>query len=109
MVAIIAPRKALSWKRSSGTSAALRIGAFEPPGSPSIATARDLSAGLSPRDGAQLFACAIEAEVEGFFVGHGISDNRFKRFDLAETRRVLGYAPQDDAFQTFDVAQVLGG
>lgn len=109
MVAIIAPRKALSWKRSSGTSAALRIGAFEPPGSPSIATARDLSAWLSPRDGAQLFACAIEAEVEGFFVGHGISDNRFKRFDLAETRRVLGYAPQDDAFQTFDVAQVLGG
>ncbi|WP_127903483.1 hypothetical protein [Solirhodobacter olei] len=72
--------------------------------SPSIATARDLSAWLSPLDGAKLIACPVQSEVEGFFVGYGVSDNHFKRLDLAETRRVLGYAPQDDAFQTFRVA-----
>lgn len=31
-------------------------------------------------------------------IGHGISNNRFKRLDLSETTRVLGYQPQDDAF-----------
>lgn len=87
---------------------ALRIGAFEEPGSPGVTTARDLSAWLSPRDGAQLIERAIEAELNGFFIGHGISDNRFKRFDLTETRRVLGYAPRDDAFRTFPLASILG-
>jgi uronate dehydrogenase len=85
---------------------ALRIGAFEPPGSQEIATRRDLSAWLSPRDGVHLLTRAIEAELAGFFLGYGISDNRFKRFDLTETRRVLGYAPRDDAFRSFDMARM---
>lgn len=86
---------------------ALRIGAFEPEGSPDVATARDLSAWLSHRDGASLLECAIEAEFEGSFVAHGISDNRFKRMDLSETRRVLQYDPKDDAFDIFEVPQIL--
>ena len=29
------------------------------------------------------------------------SDNRFKRLDITSTRDLLGYAPQDDAFDIF--------
>ena len=32
---------------------------------------------------------------------HGVSNNRFKRLDIAATRELLGYAPQDDAFEVF--------
>ena len=82
---------------------ALRIGAFEPIEGHALANARDLSAWLSPRDAVHLIVRAIEVEIDGFFIGHGISNNRFKRLDLTETKRVLGYAPQDDAFSTFDL------
>lgn len=80
---------------------ALRIGAFEPADGPSLETKRDLSAWLSPRDAVHLIDCAIQADIDGFFIAHGISDSRFKRLDLTETRRVLAYAPRDDAFVTF--------
>ena len=33
-----------------------------------------------------------------FGVFHGVSDNRWKRLDISDARRVLGYAPEDDAF-----------
>ena len=79
----------------------LRMGAFEPADGPPLQTRRDLSAWLSYRDATQLIDCAIRAEIDGAFVAHGISNNRFKRLDLTETCDVLGYAPQDDAFSTF--------
>lgn len=82
---------------------ALRIGAFEPVEGHELTNARDLSAWLSPRDAVHLIARSIEARVDGLFIGHGISNNRFKRLDLTETKRVLGYDPQDDAFATFDL------
>ncbi len=82
---------------------ALRIGAFEPVEGHELANARDLSAWLSHRDAVHLVVRSIEADVDGFFIGYGISNNRFKRLDLTETKRVLGYAPQDDAFATFDL------
>lgn len=85
------------------TCVALRIGAFEPVEGHALGNARDLSAWLSPRDAVHLIVRAIEAEVDGFFIGHGISDNRFKRLDLTETKRILGYAPQDEAFASFDI------
>ena len=83
---------------------ALRIGAFEPVEGHELSNARDMSAWLSHRDAVHLIVRSIEAEVDGFFIGHGISNNRFKRLDLTDTKRVLGYAPQDDAFATFDLA-----
>lgn len=82
---------------------ALRIGAFEPVEGHALANARDLSAWLSPKDAVHLFTRAIEADIDGFFIGHGISNNRSKRLDLTETKRVLGYASVDDAFATFDL------
>ena len=84
---------------------ALRIGAFEPADGPQLETKRDLSAWLSHRDATHLIDRAIQAEVNGMFIAHGISNNRFKRLDLTETCKVLGYAPQDDAFSTFAIPE----
>lgn len=81
----------------------LRIGSFEPADGPPLETKRDLSAWLSHRDATHLIDRAIQAEINGSFIAHGISDNRFKRLDLTETCKVLGYAPQDDAFSTFPI------
>lgn len=81
----------------------LRIGAFEPADGPPLETKRDLSAWLSHRDATHLIDRAIQAEINGSFIAHGISNNRFKRLDLTETSKVLGYAPQDDAFKTFPI------
>jgi len=41
----------------------------------------------------------VETPGVQLLIGHGISNNRFKRLDLSETTRVLGYEPVDDAFQ----------
>jgi uronate dehydrogenase len=51
---------------------------------------------ISDRDLMQLFECCIEAEHIRFAIVHGVSNNRFKRLDLSDTRDLLGYAPQDD-------------
>ena len=89
--------------RHSITCISLRIGAFEPKEGPPLGTKRDLSARLSHEDAVHLIECAIQADIQGSFVAHGISDNRFKRLDLTKTRKVLGYNPQDDAFATFPI------
>ena len=82
---------------------ALRIGAFEFPDRHELTNARDLSAWLSPRDAVQLLQRSVEVEGVQHLIAHGISNNRFKRLDLSETTRVLGYEPMDDAFQQFDI------
>lgn len=82
---------------------ALRIGAFEFPERHELSNARDLSAFLSPRDAVQLLQRSVEVQDVQHLIGHGISNNRFKRLDLSETTRVLGYRPVDDAFQMFDI------
>lgn len=82
---------------------ALRIGAFEFPDRHELTNARDLSAWLSPRDAVQLLQRSVEVEGVQHLIAHGISNNRFKRLDLSETTRVLGYEPVDDAFQQFDI------
>ena len=82
---------------------ALRIGAFEFPETHKLETTRDLSAFLSPRDACHLLEQCVLTENITFFIGHGISNNRFKRLDLSETTRVLNYYPQDDAFEMFDL------
>lgn len=82
---------------------ALRIGAFEFPETHDLNNARDLSAWLSPRDAVQLLQRSVETEGVKHLIAHGISNNRFKRLDLSETTRVLGYQPVDDAFQEFEI------
>jgi hypothetical protein len=58
---------------------------------------------VSPRDLAQLFVRSIEtpsiADEHGvpFQVFYGISDNTRKAWSIANARKVIGYAPQDDS------------
>jgi hypothetical protein len=46
----------------------------------------------------QLLMRCIETPGIDYAVVAGISDNRYKRFDLVLTRELLGYAPRDDGF-----------
>jgi uronate dehydrogenase len=61
-------------------------------------SARDVAAFISERDMVQLLERCIEAELSGFHVVHGVSDNRYKRLAIDQTRRLLGYRPADDGF-----------
>ncbi|NWD71017.1 NAD(P)-dependent oxidoreductase [Pseudomonas gingeri] len=79
----------------------LRIGAFKFPDDHDLYNTPDLSTWLSPRDAVQLLQRAIEVKDVQHLVAYGISNNRFKRLDLSETSRVLGYHPMDDASQEF--------
>lgn len=84
---------------------AVRIGAFENAHDWEQMSGRDLSAWANPDDICALLAACIVADLgeERFVIAHGISDNRFKRLDLTDTRARLGYAPKADAFSTWDV------
>lgn len=62
-------------------------------------SARNMSAYISRRDLVQLLIRAIEVEPLRFAIVHGVSNNRFKRLDLSDTREQVGYDPQDDAFK----------
>lgn len=86
------------------SSIAIRIGAFDkvpPPGQQ--LSARDLSLFVSRRDLSHLLVQCIETPDIQFALVHGVSNNRFKRLDLMETRELLHYEPQDDAFKIFNV------
>ena len=83
------------------SSIAIRIGAYEADWIRQNPTAEAMSMFLSARDMNQLLVRCIEADGVGFAIVHAVSDNRFKRLDIASTRDLLGYAPEDDAFQIF--------
>jgi hypothetical protein len=53
---------------------------------------------VSYADLSHLFDRCIETPDITFAVVHGVSNNRFLRLDLTETRRLLNYDPKDDAF-----------
>jgi uronate dehydrogenase len=54
---------------------------------------------LTYGDMLKLFEACLEAPLElRFGLFHGLSDNRFKRLDISEARRLLGYAPEDDSY-----------
>jgi len=55
---------------------------------------------LSDRDFLHLMDCCLSAILlEPFVVANGMSANSGMRWDLSETKRVLGYAPRDDVEQ----------
>ena len=64
---------------------------------------RALAAYISQRDMAQLFVKSIEAEDIGdehgvpFQIFYGISDNPHAFWSIANARKVIGYAPQDNS------------
>lgn len=54
---------------------------------------------LTYRDCAQLVRCAVDApDTVRYGIFHGVSNNRYQKLDLAETRAILGYQPVDDSF-----------
>lgn len=82
----------------------VRIGYFDPRPSDFPLDWRDLSMVVTPRDLTQLLVRCIEVPDVSFAIVHGISDNRFKAYDITTARELLGYAPQDDAFALFEPA-----
>jgi hypothetical protein len=79
---------------------ALRIGAFQPP--EKVESEKGLGlvdAFVSRRDLNQLIEKCIDVENLKFAIFHGLSNNRFKRLDISDARALVGYEPQDDAFQ----------
>jgi nucleoside-diphosphate-sugar epimerase len=89
----------------TGLSAiAVRIGWYEPPAEVLRGADADLAASgfVSARDLNQLLTRCIETPDIDFAIVYGISDNRFKRFDLTSTKRLLGYAPEDDGFRLLE-------
>ncbi len=89
---------------SAGLSAiAVRIGAYDAPWFHERGTARDAAAYVSARDLNDLLERCVEAEDLPYAVVAGVSANRRNRFDLVTTRRLLGYAPQDDGFAVLGI------
>lgn len=85
-------------------SVVLRIGAYLFPEECKQGVGADeLDAFLSPDDFNELLLKCLETPDIIFAIAHAISDNRFKRLDLTETRELLGYDPQADAFDIFGI------
>lgn len=85
---------------------AIRIGAFEHPENWSRMGVRDLSAWIHPRDLCALVEKCLEVDLSNrrFAIVHGISNNRYKRLDLGDTKELTGYQPASDAFETWGIA-----
>ena len=58
---------------------------------------------VSARDLNDLLVRCIETDNIPYAVVAGISDNTSKRFDLIQTRKLLGYEPQDDGFKVLGI------
>jgi nucleoside-diphosphate-sugar epimerase len=86
----------------------LRFGAVAQPGQwiQHLADSDLLDIVLTFEDLGRLVIASIDAPDDlRFGIFHGLSNNRWKRLDLSDTREVLGYQPQDDAFALVEHAQ----
>lgn len=80
---------------------AVRIGAFGTEAAvQDSGDSRLLALWISHRDLCQLLRRCIDApDTLRFAIVQGVSDNQFKRMDISNARELLGYAPEDNAFQ----------
>jgi NAD+ dependent glucose-6-phosphate dehydrogenase len=83
------------------SSIVVRIGGFEGNWVTQSPPRHALVRFVSRRDMSQLLARCVDAPGIQFAIVHGVSDNRHKRLDIASTRELLGYDPQDDGFELF--------
>ncbi len=58
----------------------------------------DLARAVTEADICRMLDCCLVANGITYAIVHAISNNRFTFLDLSETRELLGYEPQDDAF-----------
>ncbi len=79
----------------------LRIGWVKSNTDPSLVIENPhLGSILTEADLLRLFVCCLEAPLTmRFGIFHGISNNRYKRLDITTSREILGYDPQEDAFE----------
>ena len=81
----------------------LRIGAYIFPHEYEHFSYDEAGAFLDPDDFNQLLVRCIETPDIPYFIAHAISNNRYKRLDLSETKEKVGYIPQADAFAIFNL------
>lgn len=82
---------------------ALRIGAYIFPEEYDHFPLEELDAYLNPDDFNQLLVKSLETPGITFLIANVISNNRHKRLDLNETRKVLDYQPQADSYEIFGI------
>lgn len=82
-------------------SVVLRLGHYAEPDEQLQLSPHEMSAYLHPDDCNQLLHKCIEAPNLTYEIAHGLSDNRFKRLDISDTRERFGYTPSADAFHIF--------
>ncbi len=75
--------------------ACLRIGTVNAGNRPM--NPRDIATWCSHRDILQLIRLCLEIEPLQFDIFYGVSDNKWRFWDIDHARDVLGYAPQDNA------------
>jgi hypothetical protein len=78
---------------------ALRIGAYLFPDEYKDVAPEEQGALLDPDDFNDLLIKCLETPNITFAIAHAVSDNKFKRLDITETRQTFGYQPQVDAFK----------
>ena len=81
----------------------LRIGAYTFPEEYESFGMEEIDAFLDPDDFNQLLIRCLETPGIKFAIAHAISNNRYKRLDLSETREIFGYEPKADAFEIFNI------
>jgi len=81
----------------------LRIGAYIFPEEYPYFSLDEADAFLDPDDFSHLLIQCLETPDINFAIAHAISDNRYKRLDLTETREILDYRPRADAFKIFNI------
>lgn len=84
-------------------SIVLRIGAYIFPEEYNLFSLEEIDAFLDPDDFNQLLVRCVETPDIKFATAHAISNNRYKRLELSETREMFGYQPKADAFEIFNV------
>ena len=82
----------------------VRIGSFEFNNPQFDVNGRNLSTFISARDMSQLLVRCVEADPElQYGIVHGVSNNRYKRMGLTQTRQLVDYEPEDDSFVHFNI------
>jgi nucleoside-diphosphate-sugar epimerase len=77
---------------------ALRIGAYLFPDELMHLAPEEQGAFLDPDDFNNLLVQCLETPEITFVIAHAISDNKYKRLDLTETRELFNYHPRADVF-----------
>lgn len=79
----------------------LRYGGVTPHDHPRISFDNsNLDIIITMRDLEKLTRGAVDAPADlRFGIYHGVSNNRYKRLDISDARRDLGYVPEDDSFE----------